>query len=77
MAFYAPIALLTLLPVWLILITLGYSGMYWALGVPTWYEAFLLSGSSLLTLGFARAADFWQLNLVFSEATFGLLLIAL
>jgi hypothetical protein len=51
--------------------------MYWALGVPNWYEAFLLSGSSLLTLGFAKATDFWQLNLVFSEATFGLLLIAL
>lgn len=77
MAYYAPIALLTLLPVWLILVTLGYAGMYWALGVPTWYEAFLLSGSSLLTLGFAKAADFWQLNLVFSEATLGLLLIAL
>jgi hypothetical protein len=77
MAYYAPIALLTLLPVWLILVTLGYAGMYWALGMPTWYEAFLLSGSSLLTLGFAKAADFWQLNLVFSEATFGLLLIAL
>ena len=77
MAFYAPIALLTLLPVWLILVTIGYSGMYWVLGVPTWYEAFLLSGSSLLTLGFVKAADFWQLNLVFSEATFGLLLIAL
>jgi hypothetical protein len=77
MAYYAPIALLTLLPVWLIMVTLGYTCLYWALGVPTWYEAFLLSGSSLLTLGFARANDFWQLNLVFSEATFGLLLIAL
>lgn len=77
LAYYAPFALLTLLPIWLILVTLGYSGMYWSLGVPTWYEAFLLSGSSLLTLGFARATDFWQLNLVFSEATFGLLLIAL
>jgi hypothetical protein len=77
LAYYAPFALLTLLPVWLILVTLGYTSMYWALGVPNWYEAFLLSGSSLLTLGFAKATDFWQLNLVFSEATFGLLLIAL
>ena len=59
LAYYAPFALLTLLPVWLILVTLGYSGMYWALGVPTWYESFLLSGSSLLTLGFAKATDFW------------------
>lgn len=77
MAYYAPIALLTLLPVWLLLVTIGYTGMYWGLGVEGWYEAFLLSGSSLLTLGFASAADFIQLSLVYSEATIGLLLIAL
>jgi hypothetical protein len=77
MAYYAPIALLTLLPVWLLLVTIGYSGMFWGLGVQGWYEAFTLSGSSLLTLGFAKADDFFQLNLVYSEATIGLLLIAL
>jgi hypothetical protein len=77
MAYYAPIALLTLLPVWLLLVTLGYSGIYWGLGVQDWYDAYLLSGSSLLTLGFARAENFIELSLVFSEATIGLLLIAL
>jgi hypothetical protein len=77
MAYYAPISLLTLLPVWLLLVTMGYTGMYWALGGPTWYEAFLLSGSSLLTLGFARADGISQLILVYTEATLGLLLIAL
>jgi hypothetical protein len=77
MIYYAPLALLALLPVWLILVTLGYTGIYWGLGIPNWYEAFLLSGSSLLTLGFARANDAIQLNLVFSEAMLGLLLIAL
>lgn len=77
MAYYAPIALLTLLPVWLLLVSLGFAGMYWALGVSNWYEAFLLSGSSLLTLGFARADGIYQLVLVFLEATLGLLLIAL
>ena len=77
MAYYAPIALLTLLPVWLILVTIGYTGMFWGLGEPGWYEAFTLSGSSLLTLGFAKADDFIQLSLVYSEATIGLLLIAL
>ena len=77
MAYYAPIALLTLLPVWLILVTIGYTGIYWGLGINSWYDAFLLSGSSLLTLGFARAENFIQLCLVFSEATIGLLLIAL
>jgi hypothetical protein len=77
MAYYAPIALLTLLPVWLFLVTLGYTGIFWGLGVEGWYESFLLSGSSLLTLGFAKAGDVIQLSLVYSEATIGLLLIAL
>lgn len=77
MIYYAPLALLVLLPVWLILVTLGYTGIFWGLGVSGWYEAFLLSGSSLLTLGFAKAGDLIQLILVYSEATLGLLLIAL
>lgn len=77
MAYFAPVALLALLPVWLFLVTIGYTGIYWGLGLDGWYEAFLLSGSSLLTLGFARAENFIQLALVYSEATIGLLLIAL
>lgn len=77
MIYYAPLALMALLPVWLMLVTLGYTGIYWGLGISDWYEAFLLSGSSLLTLGFARANNLIQLILVFSEAMLGLLLIAL
>ncbi len=77
LAYFAPVALLTLLPIWLLLVTIGYTGIFWGLGVPGWYESFLLSGSSLLTLGFARAENFIQLSLVYSEATIGLLLIAL
>jgi hypothetical protein len=77
MVYYAPLALLTLLPIWLLLVTLGYTGVFWGLGISDWYEAFLLSGSSLLTLGFAKANNLVQLTLVYSEATIGLLLIAL
>ena len=55
MAFYAPVTLLALLPTWLILVWIGYAGMFWAVGVPTWYQAFRDSGSSLLTLGFEPA----------------------
>ena len=77
MTYYAPLALLALLPVWLFLVTLGYTGIFWGLGVTGWYEAFLLSGSSLLTLGFAKADNLLQLGLVYTEATIGLLLIAL
>jgi hypothetical protein len=77
MAYYAPVGLMLLVPTWYILIALGYSGMYWALGVPGWQMDFRLSGSSLLTLGFVSSETFWVNALVFSEATLGLMLVAL
>lgn len=77
LAFYAPISLLLLPPAWLSLVTLGYTGMFWGLGVEPWYEAFRVSGSSLLTLGFATVDDLPETILVFSEATIGLVLVAL
>ncbi len=77
MALYAPIALLTLPPVWLILILIGYAAMFWAIGVPSWSQAFTDSGSSLLTLGFAPLDTVPQRILAFSEATIGLILVAL
>ncbi|MBE7556577.1 MAG: hypothetical protein HS126_36460 [Anaerolineales bacterium] len=77
MAIYAPLSLLLLLPFWLILILIGYMGMFWAVGVESWRAAFLLSGSSLLTLGFAPVSDLPQTILAFTEATLGLILIAL
>lgn len=77
MALYAPLSLLMLLLVWLILVTIGYTAMFWATGINSWEEAFVLSGSSLLTLGFARGDTFFHDQLAFSEATLGLILIAL
>jgi hypothetical protein len=77
MAIYAPLALLTLLPFWLILVLIGYMGMFRAVGAQSWGAAFLLSGSSLLTLGFAPVNNLPQTILAFSEATLGLMLIAL
>ena len=77
MAFYAPLSLLALLPTWLILVWIGYAGRFWAVGVPTWHQAFRDSGSSLLTLGFAPVEGTVQTVLAFSEATVGLILIAL
>jgi hypothetical protein len=77
MAFYAPITLLLLPPVWLIFILLGYMGMFWATGIPSWRDAFTASGSSLLTLGFAPLDDLPKQMLAFSEATIGLGLVAL
>jgi len=76
-AFFAPVATLTLLPVWLALIMLGFTGMYWALGVQPIFEAFLLSGSSMLTLGFKSTSSLGVNLLIFSQATIGLILVAL
>lgn len=77
MAFYAPITLLLLPPVWLILVLIGYMGMFRSVGVASWHEAFTTSGSSLLTLGFATLDDLPKQVLAFSEATIGLGLVAL
>ena len=78
MALFGPVGLLSLLPVWLIMIAAGYTGMYWALGAGPWYEAFKISGSSLLTLGIASNDSTWLVPaLEFSEATLGLIMVAL
>src|SRR6266545_7376647 len=57
MALYAPITLLILPAVWLVLVLVGYMGMFWAIGVGSWRMAFKVSGSSLLTLGFAQVDE--------------------
>lgn len=77
MALLAPVAVLLLLPIWLGLVLLGYAGMFWAVGVGTPFEAFVASGSSLLTLGFAEIEGVAQAALSFSEAAIGLILVAL
>ena len=76
-AYYAPIGLMLLVPTWYVLMTIGYATMYWALGVGDIYTDLRLSGSSLLTLGFATSDNFLVNVLVFSEATLGLILVAL
>jgi hypothetical protein len=76
LALYAPVSILALLPFWLSLITLGYTAMFWATGAGSWYQAFAISGSSVLTLGFAQAKSPLQMVLVLTEATLGLTLVA-
>ena len=77
MAFYAPISLLLLPVSWLLFVALGYTGIFWALGVRPWSAAFKLSGSSLLTLGFSDVDRLETIVAAFSEATLGLGLVAL
>lgn len=77
LALFAPVSLLVLLLAWLLCIQLGYMFMLWALSVQSWYDAFKISGSSLLTLGFALVDTLPTTILIFSEATIGLILVAL
>lgn len=76
-AYYAPIGLMLLVPTWYLLMTIGYAGLFWSLGVGDFFTSYRLSGSSLLTLGFATSDNFLVNLLVFSEATLGLILVAL
>jgi len=77
MALYAPVSLLVLVITWLTIVLFAYAAMYWGLGERSLREAFDLSGSALLTLGFERPADLPATALVFTEAAMGLILLAL
>jgi fumarate reductase subunit D len=77
MALYAPLTLIVLPVVWLALTLVGFTAMFWALGVQPVRTAFVTSGSSLLTLGFLRAPDLPTTVLAFAEAVLGLILLAL
>lgn len=77
MAVYAPVGLVALPFVWLTLVLVGYTAMYWGLGSQPLRAAFKLSGSSLLTLGFASADTLPELALAFTEAATGFGLLAL
>lgn len=77
LALYAPLTLIVIPVVWLTIVLLGYTAMFWALGAHPWRSAFTTSGSSLLTLGFAVAHDLPSTVLAFTEAVFGLILLAL
>ncbi len=77
LALYAPTALLLLPIVWLSQILLGYTAMFWSIGIQPIGRAFFVSGSSLLTLGFAPVDTMPQIILAFTEAMIGLGFVAL
>lgn len=76
MATYAPLSLLALAMIWLTIVVLGYTAMFWSLG-GSLRHALSASGSSVLTLGFERPPDLPALLLTLSEAVLGLTLLAL
>lgn len=77
MAYYGPIALVLLPAWWLVLLVVGFGAMYWGLFDVSALEALVISGSSLLTLGFERPATAGAEFLAFGEAAIGLALVAL
>jgi hypothetical protein len=76
LAFFAPIALLTLPFAWLMLVLGGYTGMYWALGGVSLRGAFIEAGS-LFTFAFRAPPGIPQIILTYTEAALGLGLVAL
>ncbi len=77
MAGYGPVSLLALAVVWQLAVGAAYTAMFWSLGGHTVRDAFILSGSSLFTLGFQHPDTLTASALAFSEAALGLGLLAL
>lgn len=84
LAMFAPVVLLVQPVIYLVLFTIGYAAIYWTLdsrplSLFTLEEAFFLSGSSLLTLGFAPvdAHNLLLQGIAFSEAALGMIFVAL
>jgi hypothetical protein len=77
LALYAPLTLMIMPVVWLVSVEIGYTSMYLGLGIESLLKATTISGSSLLTLGFAVVEQPELVALAFSEAVCGLVLVAL
>jgi hypothetical protein len=77
LAHYAPVALVTLPALWVTLVAIGFTGMYWASGVAPLTDAFVISGSSLFTLGFLHPPGTARVVMSFVEAGVGLGLVSL
>lgn len=76
-ALYAPVALVSLPLVWMLLMVVAFTFIFWGTGSLALQRAFEISGSSLTTLGFAEPDTTTRIWLAFIEATIGLGLVAL
>jgi hypothetical protein len=77
LAYYAPVGLILLPGVWVLMVIIAFTLIYWGTGLEPWREAFIVSGSSLLTLGFDRPPGLPHIVLSFVEAALGLGIVAL
>lgn len=76
-ALYAPVALVSLPLVWMLLMVIAFTFIFWGTGSLTVQQAFEISGSSLTTLGFKEPDTTTRIWIAFIEATIGLGLVAL
>ncbi len=76
-ALYAPVALVSLPLVWMLLMVIAFTFIFWGTGSLSVQHAFEISGSSLTTLGFKEPDTTTRIWLAFIEATIGLGLVAL
>lgn len=77
MASYAATSLLLLPFVWFVATALGFAAVYWALDPSSAWDALELSGSSLLTLGFAPPESRPASLVAFVQAGLGMAILAL
>jgi hypothetical protein len=77
MSLFGPVSMLLLPAVWLAIVLVGFSAMYWGLGTRSFRSAYELSGSSLFTLGSRAAGDLPSETLSFAQAGIGIGLLAL
>ncbi|UPL49378.1 hypothetical protein [Hymenobacter sublimis] len=78
MALYAPVGLVALPIVWLGVVSLGYTIIFWALDEGSLERCYRLSNSSLLTLGSEEPTEGFTASFMsYSEATLGLFLMTL
>lgn len=77
MAFYAPLGLMLLAATWALCVILAFTLVFWGLGTDPLRQAFVTSGSSFTTLGFAPPRDVPTDIAAVGEAIVGLGLVAL
>ena len=77
LALYGPLCLILLPFVWITFMIIGFTLILWGLNVEPLRQAFILSGSSIFTLGFAAPTSLPIDLIVFFEAMIGLGLVAL
>lgn len=77
LAWYSPLGLVATLITWLTLTLAGFTLVFWGVENLSLREAFVESGSALLTLGLSRPGSLPGVSLAFIEAGIGLFLLAL